>query len=31
LQKAKEHGAKTKNGYDMLVFQAEKAWKIWNE
>ncbi|WP_396138215.1 shikimate dehydrogenase family protein [Flavobacterium sp.] len=31
LQKAKEHGAKTKNGYEMLVFQAEKAWKIWNE
>jgi shikimate dehydrogenase len=31
LKKAKEHGAKTKNGYDMLVFQAEKAWKIWNE
>ena len=31
LKKAKEQGAKTKNGYDMLVFQAEKAWKIWNE
>ena len=31
LQKAKENGAKTKNGYDMLVFQAEKAWKIWND
>lgn len=27
---AKEQGAKTKNGYDMLVFQAEKAWEIWN-
>jgi len=21
----------TKNGYEMLVLQAEKAWKIWNE
>ncbi len=31
LRNAKEHGAKTKNGYDMLVFQAEKAWEIWNE
>lgn len=31
LRKAKENGAVIKNGYDMLVFQAEKAWKIWNE
>ncbi|MDI1255141.1 MAG: shikimate dehydrogenase [Flavobacterium sp.] len=31
LQKAKKHGAVTKNGFDMLVFQAEKAWKIWNK
>jgi len=31
LRLAKEGGAKTKNGYDMLVFQAEKAWKIWNK
>ena len=31
LQLAKEKGAITKNGYDMLVFQAEKAWKIWNK
>jgi shikimate dehydrogenase len=31
LKKAKEQGAKTKNGYEMLVFQAEKAWKIWNK
>jgi shikimate dehydrogenase len=29
LKKAKRYGAKTKNGYGMLVFQAEKAWKIW--
>lgn len=31
LKKAKEQGALTKNGMDMLVFQAEKAWEIWNE
>ena len=24
-------GAVIKNGYEMLVFQAEKAWKIWNK
>jgi shikimate dehydrogenase len=31
LKKAKQRGAITKNGYEMLVFQAEKAWKIWNK
>lgn len=31
LKKAKEKGAIIKNGYEMLVFQAEKAWKIWNK
>ena len=31
LKKAEENRAITKNGYDMLVFQAEKAWEIWNE
>lgn len=31
LKKAKEKGAITKNGYEMLVFQAEKAWRIWNK
>ena len=31
LRKAKAQGAVTKNGYEMLVLQAEKAWKIWNE
>lgn len=30
LKKAAAQGAKTKNGQDMLVFQAEKAWEIWN-
>ena len=31
LQKAKAQGAVVKNGLEMLVFQAEKAWKIWNK
>ena len=31
LKKAKQHGAQIKNGLDMLIFQAEKAWKIWNK
>jgi shikimate dehydrogenase len=31
LRKAKEKGTQIKNGYDMLVFQAEKAWEIWNK
>ena len=30
LKRAKKKGAKTKNGHEMLVFQAEKAWEIWN-
>jgi shikimate dehydrogenase len=30
LQQAKQHGAIIKNGYEMLVHQAEKAWEIWN-
>lgn len=31
LQKAEANGAVIKNGYDMLVYQAEKAWEIWNK
>ena len=31
LQRAKQNGAVVKNGMDMLVFQAEKAWKIWHK
>lgn len=31
LQKAKAQEATIKNGYEMLVLQAEKAWKIWNK
>ncbi len=29
LAKGKARGAVTKNGYDMLVLQAEKSWEIW--
>lgn len=29
LKKGEEHGAAIKNGYEMLVLQAEKAWEIW--
>lgn len=31
LKKAKEKGAQIKNGLDMLIYQAEKAWEIWNK
>lgn len=31
LKKAKKKGALTKNGLQMLILQAEKAWKIWNK
>ncbi len=31
LSKAKKQGAKVKNGKEMLQFQAEKAWEIWNK
>lgn len=31
LQKAENKKAVIKNGLDMLVFQAEKAWEIWNK
>lgn len=31
LQKGAAQGAFTKNGYDMLVIQAEESWKIWNQ
>ena len=29
LQNGKQRGAHTVNGYQMLVYQAEEAWKIW--
>lgn len=31
LQKGEEKGALIKNGYEMLVIQAEESWRIWNE
>lgn len=31
LKRAKKQGAAIKNGYEMLVLQAEKAWRIWNK
>ena len=30
LKKGREHGAKTKNGLEMLHLQALRAWEIWN-
>ena len=30
LQKGEEQGAAIKNGYEMLVLQAEESWRIWN-
>jgi shikimate dehydrogenase len=30
LQKGEERGAAIKNGYEMLVIQAEESWRIWN-
>jgi shikimate dehydrogenase len=30
LQKGQERGAAIKNGYEMLVIQAEESWRIWN-
>ena len=31
LQKARQQGATIKNGLDMLIGQAVRAWEIWNE
>jgi len=30
LQKGEKQGTAIKNGYEMLVIQAEESWKIWN-
>lgn len=30
MQQAAEKGAQVSNGYQMLLLQAEEAWKIWN-
>lgn len=31
LQKGEERGAMIKNGYEMLILQAEESWRIWNQ
>jgi shikimate dehydrogenase len=31
LMEGKKHGAKVKNGFEMLELQAEESWKIWNK
>jgi shikimate dehydrogenase len=31
MQKGMERGTTVKNGFDMLLIQAEASWKIWNE
>ena len=31
LQKGEQKGAIIKNGYEMLVIQAEESWRIWSE
>jgi len=31
LKKGEEQGATIQNGSDMLVYQAEESWRIWNE
>lgn len=31
LQKGEKNGAVIKNGFEMLVLQAEENWRIWNE
>lgn len=31
LQRGREHGARICNGYEMLINQAEEAWKIWEQ
>lgn len=31
LARAEDKGATIKNGFDMLIIQAEESWKIWNK
>ena len=31
MKKGQERGASVKNGHDMLIYQAEESWRIWNE
>jgi len=30
LNKGAQRGASIKNGYEMLILQAEKSWDLWN-
>ena len=30
MKLGKSKGAKTTNGYKMLIYQAEKSWELWN-
>lgn len=30
MKKGRQHGAKVKNGLEMLILQAEVSWEIWN-
>jgi shikimate dehydrogenase len=30
MKMGQQGGAVVKNGYEMLILQAEKAWEIWN-
>ena len=30
LARGEQQGAQIVNGYDMLIYQAEASWKIWN-
>ena len=31
LSRGEQRGAAIKNGYEMLILQAEESWRIWNE
>lgn len=31
LARSEDSGARIKNGYDMLILQAERSWEIWNK
>jgi shikimate dehydrogenase len=30
LRRGKNAGARIENGYNMLVYQAQRSWEIWN-
>jgi shikimate dehydrogenase len=31
MKKGKQQGSQVINGYQMLVYQAEKSWELWNQ